>query len=145
MTIIGKHISPSGIILFTSIALFLVACAMPALEFENNQKERDIMFGLRALVVGWSGVFAAVVSWYANPFYVLGAVLAYFRYPVAAILMGLISFAIAVTVFTVIGRVMPGDEGNVTKTAIIKLLPGCYVWITSLGLLPIAAITQKLA
>jgi hypothetical protein len=42
-----------------------------------------------------------------------------------------------------IGRELPGDEGNVTKTAVIRFLPGCYVWIASLVALPISALFQK--
>ena len=38
---------------------------------------------------------------------------------------------------------LPGDEGNVTKTTVVKLLPGCYLWLASLVLLPLAALLQK--
>jgi hypothetical protein len=136
--------NPMNILLLVSGALFIAACAMPSLEFKNSKGVDDVMLGLRALVVGWSGVFAAVVAWYANPFYLLGVVLAYFRQPVLALLAGLVAIAISATVFSVVGRELPGDEGNVTKTTIIKLLPGCYVWLTSMILLPIAALVQKL-
>jgi hypothetical protein len=39
----------------------------------------------------------------------------------------------------VIGRELPGDEGNVTRTTIVRLLPGCYLWMASLATLPVAA------
>ena len=38
---------------------------------------------------------------------------------------------------------LPADEGGVTKMAIVRLLPGCYVWFASLAVLPIAALLQK--
>jgi len=144
MTTPQKNRFQMNTLLLVSLALFVLACAMPALEFKNSKGVHDVMLGLRALVVGWSGVFAAVMAWYANPFYLLGVVLAYFRQPMLAALAGLVVIAIAVTVFSVVGRELPGDEGNVTKTTVIKLLPGCYVWLTSMILLPIAALVQKL-
>jgi hypothetical protein len=146
MTIPATKTSPLvNIILFTSLALFLLACGMPALEFKNSNGSTDVMFGLRALVVGWSGLFAAVMAWYANPFWLLGLVLAFFRKPMFAMFVGVVAIAIATTVFSVVGRELPGDEGNVTKTTVIKLLPGCYLWLASLVLLPVAALLQKLS
>lgn len=140
-----KSLTPMNIALLTSVALFLLACGMPALEFKKSTGATDVMFGLRALVVGWSGVFAAVMAWYANPFWLLGVILACFRKSMFAALAGIVAIAIATTVFSIIGRELPGDEGNVTKTTVVKLLPGCYLWIASLVLIPLAALFQKLS
>lgn len=145
MPVLTRISTPVNIILCTSLALFLVACALPALEFKNSIGSTDVMFGLRALVVGWSGLFAAVMAWYANPFWLLGLILAHFGKSMSAMLAGVVAIAIATTVFSIVGREMPGDEGNVTKTTVIKLLPGCYLWLTSLLLLPVAALLQKLS
>jgi hypothetical protein len=138
-----KPFSPVNILLLASIALFLLACGMPALEFKKSNGATDVMLGLRALVVGWSGIFAAVTAWYANPFWLLGVTLAHFRKPVFAALAGILAIAIASAVFSIVGRELPGDEGNVTKTTVVKLLPGCYLWLASLVLLPLAALLQK--
>jgi hypothetical protein len=67
--------------LLVSMVLFAIACCPPALEFKNSHGPNDVMLGLRALAVGWSGIFAAVVAWYANPVWVLGLLLAVFRNP----------------------------------------------------------------
>ncbi len=102
--------------LLASVLLFVVACCLPALEFKNSSNAIDVMLGARALAVGWSGVFAAVTGWYANPFWLLGLALAVF------------------------GRSkIPGDEGDVTKSTVVQLLPGFYVWMASLVILPVAA------
>jgi dolichol kinase len=130
-------------LLLATILLYIAACCLPALEFRNSDKPNDIMFGLRALAVGWSGIFAGVVAWYANPFWLLGLILSLLRKPIPAAIAGLIAVAISLTVFTLIGRELPGDEGNVTKTAVIRFLPGCYVWIASLVALPVSALFQK--
>jgi hypothetical protein len=132
-------------VLLTSMVLFLVACGLPALEFKNSQSPNDVMAGLRALVVGWSGIFAGVLSWYANPFWLAGIVLVLNKKPLPGLLLGLVAIALACATFPTLGRELPGDEGNVTKTTIIRLLPGFYVWMSSLVFLPLAALFQKTA
>src|SRR4030095_11120602 len=105
----------------------------------SHNKPNDIMYGLRALAVGWSGIFAWVLAWYANPCWFLSLVLGFFRRPIAAALVGVVAVALAATTFKVVGRELPGDEGNVTRTTVIRLLPGCYLWMASMALLPLAA------
>jgi hypothetical protein len=124
--------------LMISLVLFAVACCLPALEFRNSNGANDVMYGLRALVVGWSGIFAGVVAWYANPCWLLSLVLGLFRRPLTATLVGVVAIAIAACTFAVVGRELPGDEGNVTRTTVIRLLPGCYVWMASMAVLPFA-------
>lgn len=130
-------------LLIVSAILFVVACCLPALEFKNSASVNDTMFGLRALVVGWSGLFAAVFSWYANPLWLLSLVLSLMRKPTLSLCFGVLAVVVAWTTFSLIGRVLPGDEGNVTKTSVIKLLPGFYVWLASLAVAPLAALLQR--
>jgi len=101
------------------------------------------MLGLRALAVGWSGIFAGVLSWYANPVGLAAVILICLRKRIPALLLGLAATALACTAFSVVGRELPGDEGNVTKTAVVKLLPGCYVWMASFIALSAAALLLK--
>jgi hypothetical protein len=127
------------ILLIISLVLFTGACCLPALEFRNSNKPNDVMFGLRALAVGWSGVFAGVFAWYANPCWVLSLTLGFFRRPMLATLFGVFAILIAASTFSIVGRELPGDEGNVTRTAVIRLLPGFYLWMASMIILPFAA------
>jgi hypothetical protein len=122
-----------------SLVLFVIACALPALEFKNSHKPNDVMLGLRALAVGWSGIFAAIVAWYANPIWLVSVVLTCFRRPMLATVFGIIAVALALTTISIVGRELPGDEGNVTKTTVIRLLPGFYVWIASIAIVPLTA------
>jgi len=131
------------ILLLISLVLFTAACCLPALEFRNSDKPNDIMFGLRALAVGWSGIFAGVFAWYANPCWFLSLVLGFFRRPIAAGMLGILALLLAVTTFSVLGRELPGDEGNVTRTTVIRLLPGCYLWIASMAVLPLAVFLRS--
>ena len=92
-------------LLAISLLLFVVACCLPALEFKNSHnKPDDVMYGLRALVVGWSGIFAGVYAWYANPCWFAAMILAFFRRPTTATIVAVIAVALATTTFAVVGR-----------------------------------------
>ena len=129
--------------LLISLVLFLVACCLPALEFSHSGASNSIDWSISALLVGWSGIFAGVFGWYANLFWLLGILLSLFRKKMLAVISGAIAIAIACTSFSIIGRELPGDESNVTKMTVIRLLPGCYVWLASLAALPLTALLQK--
>ena len=58
------------ILILLSVLTYVVACCLPALQWKNNDKSFEIMLGLRALAVGWSGIFAGIVAWFANPLWV---------------------------------------------------------------------------
>jgi len=126
-----------------SLLLFVIACCIPALEFKNSSRPNDLMWGANALAVGWSGIFAGVMAWYANPFWVVGLFLGFIRKPLPAAIAGVLSLLIAFTVFKDIGRELPGDEGGVTRTTIIRLLPGCYLWMASQAMLVLGVFFPK--
>ncbi|MFO0983624.1 MAG: hypothetical protein U1E76_18165 [Planctomycetota bacterium] len=128
------------ILLIASLVLFVIACSLPVLELKQSNGTRDVMLGLRALAVGWSGVFAGVLAWYANPVWLIGVIMGGLRKPIAVAVSGIVALAIASTTFSLIGRELPADEGNVTKMTVIRILPGCYVWLASIAVLPLAAL-----
>ncbi len=130
-------------VLVASLVLYVLACCLPVLEFKNSNSANDVMLGLRALAVGWSGIFAAIFSWYANPTWLMGVILLCLRKPAPALVMGLSAVALACTTVLLLGRELPADEGGVTKTTVIKLLPGFYVWIASMISVPLAALFQR--
>ena len=129
-------------LILLSVGAYVIACCLPALEWRNTGRppEREIMLGLRALAVGWSGIFAGVVAWFANPLWLLALCLVFFQKPWLGSIAGTIALLIALTVFSVVGRELPGDEGNVTKTTIVSVWPGAYVWFVSIGLSIAAAL-----
>jgi hypothetical protein len=129
--------------LLISPVLFLVACCIPALEFSNTQGGPDVMWGGNILAVGWSGIFAGVFGWYANPFWLLGLVLGFVHQRWVAVGAGVLSAAIASTTFLMFGQVLPADEGNVNHMTLIRLLPGFYVWMASLAAVPVLALLEK--
>jgi hypothetical protein len=119
------------IVPIVSAVVFSVACLLPALEFDKEHAP-DVLSGLNVLAVGWSGIFAGIVSWYANPVWLFAVMLAFVDKPKLASIAALIAFLIGCTTFSLFGKVLPADEGNVTHMTLVKLLPGAYVWLASL-------------
>ena len=129
-------------VLALSVVLFAVACCLPALEF-NQGNTKDVQWGANILAVGWSGIFAGVLGWYANPFWILGLSMGFVGKPKLAAICGAIAFAIGCTTFSLFGQILPADEGNVNHMTLARTLPGCYVWLASLAALPLIVLFPK--
>ncbi len=135
---------PSKTAVLASVALFAIACATPALRFHHSGGRIEENLGLHVLAIGWTGIFAGIFAWCANPLWVLGVIAGFLgakRLPV--IILGVLALAIAATTFPIVGQELPGDEGNVTRMTVVRLLPGCYIWMASLALLPVAAMLPR--
>jgi len=116
-----------------SVVLFVAACAVPALEFKRSWGPPEVWRGWEILAFGWSGLFALMLGWLANPVWIASL----FRPRV-----GWIAMAIAATIVIDMHRTLPGDEGGVTTQVISRLLPGFYLWMASLLTLPLFALTN---
>jgi hypothetical protein len=125
------------IVLVSSVVLFVAACCIPALQFNKSQGGDDMMLGANVLGVGWSGIFAGVYAWYANPVWLLGLIMGLVGKPRVAAICGLAALAIGFTTFAVIGKMLPADEGGSNQMTLVKTLAGCYVWLASLAALPL--------
>jgi len=130
-------------VVLVSLVLFVIACCLPALEFKHSNGPNDWMSGAGVLLMGCLGIFVGIGAWYANFFWFVGMVLGLFRKGILTAIAGIIAVAIALNTFSIIGRVLPADEGNVAHMTVVRLLPGCYVWMASLVVLPLAAFFRK--
>lgn len=119
------------IVPIASAAVFLLACCLPALEF-SKERTPDVLSGFNVLAVGWSGIFAGVVAWYANPIWLFALAMAFINRPKLAAGASLLALLIGCTTFSLFGKVLPADEGGVTHMTLQKLLPGAYVWLIGL-------------
>lgn len=95
------------------------------------------MVGINVLGVGWSGIFAGVFGWYANPVAVLALGAGFFGKPKWAAIARLVALLIGCTTFNMFGRDLPADEGGVNQMMLSRTLAGCYVWLASLAVLPV--------
>lgn len=130
-------------LLAISVVLFILACGLPALEFKKNTGAVEVTSGGAALALGWLGLFCGIYAWCANFVWLYAIVVGFLGKAERCSLAGIVALAIGLTVFLAIGREIPGDEANVTRMALVRLLPGCCVWLASLAVLPAAYLLSK--
>ena len=130
-------------VVLVSLALFAIACCLPALEFKHSVGPNDWMWGIGTLLMGCLGILVGIGAWYANPFWLIGMVFGLFQKRLPAAIAGIVAIVLATNTFSIVGRVLPADEGDVNHMTVVRLLPGCYVWMASLVVLPLAAFVRK--
>lgn len=115
---LGDVIQPRRALL-VSAGLWLASLALPALRAEGAN-----MPGLDVLVTGWLGPLTFTFAWYANPFWVAGAIfMALGKAPPPAVVVP--GLFLAAT--SLLGVTVADDSGSYPAT----LLPGAYVWLMS--------------
>lgn len=119
-----------------SLFLFLVACVTPAMVFS-----KDTWFGYGVLFGGWEGLFLGQFAWFANPFWALSLLLAFFRRWILTIIVGGVAVLIAFDAFAFIGARVPLDEANVNSMIFQSYHIGFYFWLASLLIVPLGAVT----
>ena len=127
-----------------SILLYLIACCCPALELQTMTGQplttvgRVSMYGFQILLKGFLGIFWGIIAWFANPLWVLALLLVFFKRVKAALVVSLVSLAIAFTSFLAIGKDLATWKSDVYHQVIGDLLPGCFLWMASLAGVPLA-------
>lgn len=131
---------PILISLVASICLYLVSCFLPALAMDRTGGHpRSTMYGGFILLIGWAGLFTGVIAWFANPVGLVAVLLLILRKFKAAFVTGLVAVGLAATTLMLFVQDLPGDEGGVTKSRLAVLLPGFYLWLIAIGLIPVSA------
>lgn len=119
-------------VLFTFLALYLIACACPALTFRRNAGDIEVWPGFQVLAVGWLGLLYEQFAWYANPVMVLSFIFLLFRrWPTTAVI-ALVALAIAANTLRLFSQEFPADEAGVNKIRLEHLGIGFYFWVASL-------------
>ena len=143
--------SPSGwpirpVLIASSILLYVTAAFLPALTFrvfsdspaqfslENHRGYNLLLLGGLTLLVGFP-------AWLANPLWAAG-IIALLRHRVigARMLLGG-AVLLALVSLTLFRHRLPHDEAGVTKMLLQRPLIGFYLWLSSIVLALIAAMT----
>lgn len=111
-----------------SAGIFAVSCALPCLAFDNG----DYWLGARILALGWSGLFVGQFAWFANLALLASWATLYRRMRIATLVLSLGALAVSCDTWTLYGQRLPTDEGGVNHFMLTAILPGCYVWMSSM-------------
>ena len=122
-------------IIVVSGFLYLVACATPAMVFD-----KETWRGYEVLLIGWQGVFLGQFAWFANAFWVLSLLLAFFRRWFLTMAATGLTFLIALDSFALIGAKIPLDEAFVNTMIFQAYHIGFYFWLASLAVVGIGAL-----
>lgn len=123
-----------------SLALYVIACLLPALAFRDGGTDPavyrlDVQSGGQVLGMGWMGAFIGLWGWYANPFWAVAVLLLWRQRRTAARLCALFAVVASAATFSLQpGRSIPADEANVKKLYFESFRAGCYVWLAALAL-----------
>ena len=91
-----------------SLFLFLIGCVTPAMVFD-----KETWFGYSVLLGGWMGIFLGQLAWYANLFWALSLLLAFFRRWILTTIVGGLALLISFDAFSFVGTKVPLDEAFV--------------------------------
>lgn len=131
------NVLPRLTVVGASAALYLVACATPALVFSG--RGTVTWFGFEALAMGWLGIFFSQFAWLANPLLPFAWLLVLFRRWTGAVVTTAVALLVAATTFMLYGAEIPGDEGGVTKLYFEYPHVGFAFWILSMVAVPVGA------
>ena len=120
-----------------SLLLFAIACATPAMVFD-----KETWLGIEVLVIGWQGLFLGQLAWFANAFWFLSLLLAFFRRWILTLAASFVTMLIALDALSFVGTKVPLDEGFVNTMLFQSYHVGFYFWMASLVVVGIGAVVM---
>jgi hypothetical protein len=132
---------------FLAVACYLVSFFLPALYLTgqaNTQGQQTNMVGMMAFINGFFALFNMQLAWLGNGLGAIALILLLSRSYLAALVLSVAALAVAQHTWVVVGTIISGDEGGVTKYLVTGLGPGFYLWCGSFLLLAVAAIVSRL-
>jgi hypothetical protein len=127
----------SLVVISLSLFLFLLACATPAMVFDQ-----ETWLGVQVLAFGWEGIFIGQFAWYANLFWLLSLLLAFFRRWILTLAATLLAILIALDTLSFFGTKVPLDEGFVNMMIFQSYHVGYYLWMASIVVVGIGAMVM---
>lgn len=128
-----------------SLLVYVLACCCPALEMATTTTREPLtpvtyqtMWGFQLLMMGYMGIAYGIISWFANPLWGVALLLVLLKWMKAALAVSLASVVISLTSFWVIGKDLYVWESDIYHQHVSAALPGCFLWMASLVLVPLA-------
>ena len=121
----------------SSLLLYVIACATPAMVFD-----KETWLGIEVLVIGWQGLFLGQLAWFANAFWFVSLLLAFFRRWILTLTASFITMLIALDALSFVGTKVPLDEGFVNTMFFQSYHVGFYFWMASLSIVGVGALVM---
>ncbi|HEX7588884.1 MAG TPA: hypothetical protein VF478_11255 [Anaerolineae bacterium] len=127
----------SLVIIGISLILYVIACATPAMVFD-----KETWLGIEVLIIGWQGLFLGQLAWFANAFWFVSLLLAFFRRWILTLTASFVTMLIALDALSFVGTKVPLDEAFVNTMLFRSYHVGFYFWIASLGIVGLGALVM---
>lgn len=132
--------------LLASLALFGLACLMPAIEFEKIRGgERDWQWGIGLALIGWIAILVSQFGWYANLPLALGWLFLTLRSTRAAAICGAVALVIALHTIHLMYRSFAAGDDHTSISTVSRLGPGFFLWLGSMVVLMVGAVVSQRA
>jgi hypothetical protein len=131
---------------FAALACYIAAFVLPALYLTgqaNTDGRQTSMVGVMAFINGFFALFNLQLAWLANPLAALALILLVCRVHLLSLAFSLAAVLVAQHTWVVVGSIISGDEGGVTKYLVTSLGPGFYLWSFSFLLLAVVALVGR--
>ena len=122
-------------VILVSLILYAIASVAPAMVFD-----KETWRGIEVLLGGWMGIFLGQFAWFANLFWGLSLLLAFFRRWFLTIGMTALAFSIALDAFSFVGTKVPLDEAFVKTMIFQSYHVGFYFWLASIAAVGIGTV-----
>jgi hypothetical protein len=123
--------------------LYLLACALPALEFSNENLPNENWPGIQVLAIGWLGGFLYQFAWYANLPLLLALILLLLRRWVGVLVSGVLALLLAMNTFLLYSQRVPANEGGTSYLHLVQVKIGFYFWVLSILALCVGALILR--
>jgi hypothetical protein len=121
--------------------LYLIACATPALEFDDTQQ--SIFYGFHILIIGWLAALIAQFAWFANLILLVSIFLLLFRQWIATFIGSLLAFILALQTFMLFSQKIPADGAATRHLLLQNMKIGFYFWLASMLCIGIGALILR--
>jgi hypothetical protein len=137
---------PRIIALLISLSLYVMACALPVLDFTNRDGHRNPdgpIFGVVALIMGWAAIAIGQFAWLANFLWLLSLILFLFRRWIATAVTAIFTILLALQSYLLLSRKLPLNEAATDYLYFQGIKIGFYFWIASFLAIGISAIILR--
>ncbi len=129
-----------------SVTLYGISLLLPSIQFnsvEYPQTGSSFWKGYETLLLGWLGIFLLKPWWLCNIIYPVLPILGWTRLWRACGLLACVVSLLAVASLTIVGCVVPADEGDVGHNRIVSLGLSFYFWVASFAVWMITFVAYK--
>jgi hypothetical protein len=137
---------PRIIALLISLSTYVLACALPVLDFSKSDGIRNPdgpIVGVVALIMGWVAIAVGQFAWLANFLWLFSLLLIWFRCWIAAAVTSISTILLALQTYALLSQKIPANGAATDHLYFQGIKIGFYFWLASFVAIGISAIILR--